>query len=101
MTEHAHGHEHDHSLKPYVMVLFALFGLTAVTVLAAYVDFGHPWSDVIALLIALSKAGLVVAFFMHVKGSTRLIKFSVASGVIGVVIFFLLILSDYMTRSFS
>lgn len=109
MTEYAHAHDrehdhdddHDHSLRPYVLVLLALFGLTAVTVGAAYIDFGHPWSDVIALLIALSKAGLVVAFFMHVKGSTRLIKFSIASGAIGVVIFFLLILSDYLTRSFS
>lgn len=100
MSDHSHDHEHS-LINPYLYVLVALFALTAVTVLAAYVDFGHPWSDLIALLIALSKAGLVVAFFMHVKGSTRLIKFSVGSGLIGVVIFFLLILSDYLTRSFS
>lgn len=101
MTEHAHDHDHGHSLKPYAKVLAGLFVLTAVTVAAAYVNFGHPWSDVIALLIAFGKAGLVVAFFMHVKGSTRLIKLSVGSGLIGVLIFFLLILSDYLTRSFS
>ncbi len=93
--------EHNHSLKPYVMVLFALFGLTALTVGVAYVDFGHPWSDVVALAIALVKASLVVAFFMHVKGSTSMVKISVASSIVGVLIFFMIILTDYMARGFS
>ncbi len=92
---------HDHSLKPYWLVLFGLFALTGITVLAAYVDFGSPWSDLIALLIALCKASLVVAFFMHVRGSTPLIKFAVWTGLIGVVILFGLTLSDFLTRGFD
>jgi cytochrome c oxidase subunit 4 len=91
-------HEDNHSLRPYVLVLLALFGLTGLTVGAAYVDFGHPWSDVVALVIALLKASLVVTFFMHVKGSTSMIKIAVASGVIGVLIFFMIILTDYLGR---
>jgi len=94
-------HEDNHSLRPYVLVLLALFGLTGLTVGAAYVDFGHPWSDVVALVIALVKASLVVTFFMHVKGSTSMIKITVASGVIGVLIFFMIILTDYLGRGFN
>ena len=91
--------EEHHSLwNPYVLVLLALLVLTGVTVGAAYIDFGHPWSDVAALAIALVKASLVVAFFMHVKGSTTLIKVAVFSGAFWMVIFFALILTDYLTR---
>ena len=61
--------EHSSSLMPYVLVLVGLLALTALTVLVALVDFGHPWSDAVALAIALSKASLVVLFFMHVKGT--------------------------------
>lgn len=89
---------HDHSLKPYVLVLLCLFVLTVVTVLVAYVDFGHPWSDLIALGIALTKASLVVMFFMHVKESTPLVKLAAAGGFFWMIIFFLLILTDYNSR---
>lgn len=92
--------EHNHSLGPYALVLLALFVLTGLTVAAAYIDFGHPWSDVVALALALCKASLVVYFFMHVRGSTSLIKFAVFSGITGVLIFFALILNDYVTRTF-
>ncbi len=91
---------HDHSLKPYFLVLLVLFVLTLLTVGAAYVDFGHPWSDLVALGIALAKASLVVAFFMHVKEATSLVKIAAASGFFWMVIFFLLILTDYQTRPF-
>ncbi|RMH19984.1 MAG: oxidase [Acidobacteria bacterium] len=91
-------HEHHSLWKPYGQVLVALLVLTVVTVVAANFHFGTPWSDLVALFIALSKAALVVAFFMHVKGSTRLIKFAVWTGVIGIAIFFALTLSDYATR---
>lgn len=91
--------EHHHSLmKPYGFVLLALLGLTGLTVATAYVDFGHPWSDLAALAIAMVKASLVVAFFMHVKGSTSMIKIAVFSGVFWMAFFFVLILSDYLTR---
>lgn len=89
---------HDHSFRPYVLVLLGLFALTALTVASANFHFGTPWSDVVALAIALSKAALVVAFFMHVRGSTRLIHFAVWSGVFGVLIFFALTLNDYLFR---
>ena len=89
----------DHSLKPYFVVLGALLVLTVVTVAVAYIDFGHPWSDLVALMIAMTKASLVVVYFMHVKGSTTLIKLAAGGGFFWMLIFFVLILSDVMTRT--
>ena len=91
--------EHNHSLKPYVLILLALLGLTAVTVMVAYVDFGHPWSDVVALAIASFKATLVVAFFMHVKGSSSLIQITAVGGFFWLLIFFAFVLSDVLART--
>ena len=90
--------EHGHSLKPYAIGLGALLILTWVTYGAALVDMGHPWSDLVALLIAVTKASLVVTFFMHVKGSTPLIKMSAVGGFFWLVIFFAFVLSDVLTR---
>lgn len=91
--------EHHHSIKPYVLVLVSLLVLTVVTYGAALIDFGHPWSDAIALAIALTKASLVVMFFMHVKGSTPLIKMAAAGGFFWLLVFFAFMLSDYLERS--
>lgn len=91
--------QHGSSLMPYVWVLVALLVLTGLTVGAALVDFGHPWSDVVALVIALAKATLVVTFFMHVKGSTPLIKLAAAGGFFWLLVFFAFMLADYLERS--
>ena len=84
---------------PYVFVLLGLFVLTGLTVAVAYIDFGHPWSDVVALIIALAKASLVVLFFMHVKESTGLIKLAAAGGFFWMILFFAFMLADYVERS--
>ena len=89
---------HDHSLKPYVFVLIALLILTWVTYGAALVDMGHPWSDVVAFIIAATKASLVVIFFMHVKGSTSMIKMSAIGGFFWLLIFGAFVLADVLTR---
>ena len=94
-------HEHHSLWNPYVLILLALLVLTGLTVGVAYIDFGHPWSDIVALAIALFKATLVVTFFMHVKGSSSLIKVSVLGGAFWMLIFFVLILADYLTRVFA
>lgn len=93
--------EHDSLFKPYGQILLGLLVLTGITVGAAYIDFGHPWSDVIALLIAVCKASLVVTFFMHVKGSTSLIKVTAVGGFFWMVIFFAFVLADVLTRDFN
>ena len=89
-----------HIVNPYLFILLALLVLTGVTYGVALVDFGHPWSDLAALAIALLKASLVVFFFMHVRGSTTLIKITAIGGFFWMAIFFALIFTDYLTRAF-
>lgn len=89
---------HDHSLKPYVLVLVALLILTWVTYGAALVHMPHPWADIVAFAIAATKASLVVTFFMHVKGSTSMIKMSAVGGFFWLLIFGAFILADVLTR---
>jgi len=55
----------------YIMVFLALMVGTGVTVAASYVDLGI-WNTPVAMLIAVTKASLVVFFFMHLKYSPRL-----------------------------
>ena len=104
--EQAHDdHDDHHSPRalwmPYGVVLLALWVLTVVTWAVALVDFGHPWSDIVALGIALTKALLVVMFFMHVKGSTVLIKISAISGAFWLLVLFAFTFSDVMTRAIN
>ena len=75
-TVHEHEHEHGHGphvvpLLTYFLVFGALMIGTILTVWAAGQDFG-PFNTVVAMAIAVTKATLVVLFFMHVKYSTRL-----------------------------
>lgn len=67
------GHEAEHGLA-HVMPLKVLFGvggallvLTAVTVWVTYVDLGRAGNLIVAMVIAVIKASLVCAYFMHLK----------------------------------
>ncbi len=80
------GKHHIIPLPVYFQVIIALLILTVVTVAAARVDFG-ALNTVIALAIASVKAGLVLAYFMHLKYDDRLYIVAFGTG-----IFFLLLL---------
>ena len=89
--------EHVTSRKIYFLVFGALMVLTLVTWLAAQVDLGWA-NDVVALTIAVTKALLVLLFFMHVRYSTRMTILTAAAGFFWLVILIGLTLSDYLTR---
>jgi caa(3)-type oxidase subunit IV len=57
------------SLRTYYIIFAWLMGLLALTVIVSLIPFDKmiPGLNVIALIIAFIKAGLVVVFFMHVK----------------------------------
>ena len=74
---HVDGHPHIVPVRTYVLVFLALLFGTWLTVFAAGQDFG-PFNTVVAMGIAITKATLVVLFFMHVKYSTRLTQLVVA-----------------------
>jgi cytochrome c oxidase subunit 4 len=50
------------------------------------------------MAIALSKATLVVLFFMHVKGSARMTGVVIAAALLFLAVLFGLTLSDYLSR---
>jgi len=82
----------------YYAVFAALIVGTALTVAAAFVDMG-ALNNVVMLLIACTKAALVILFFMHVRWSTRLTWVVAASGFVWLLILFGLTMQDYMTRA--
>lgn len=88
---------HVEPVRVYITIFLALMGFTALTVWAAFQDFG-VMSNPIALAIAITKATLVVLFFMHVRHSTGMTKLVVAGGFLWLLILFGITLSDYQTR---
>jgi cytochrome c oxidase subunit IV len=81
----------------YLAVFAALIVGTGLTVLAAEVDLG-ALNNIVMLLIACTKAALVVLFFMHVRWSTRLTWVVAASGFFWLLILFGLTMTDYLSR---
>ncbi len=81
----------------YYAVFAALMAGTALTVGVAFVDLG-ALNNVLMLGIAMTKAVLVILFFMHVRWGTRLTWVVAASGFVWLVILLGLTMTDYLTR---
>ena len=81
----------------YYAVFAALIVGTALTVAVAFLDLG-ALNNVLMLGIAMTKAMLVILFFMHVRWSSRLTWVVVASGFFWLLILFGLTMMDYLTR---
>ena len=82
--------------RTYYAIFGALMLFTAITVAAAFINLG-TLNFPVAIAIAITKATLVILFFMHAKYSSRLTKL-----IVGGAFFFLLILvgetlMDYAT----
>ncbi len=79
----------DHSadiskhVRGYLIVGAALLIGTLLTVWASYLDLGHHWNIVLALVIATAKASLVALFFMHLISEKSMIYL-----VLGFTVFF-------------
>jgi cytochrome c oxidase subunit IV len=84
MDEHSHEHadaDMGHSIEEakkhmvtYAIIGAALMMATGLTVWASYIDFGSRVINIIiALVIAVVKGSLVVAFFMHLISEKKLI----------------------------
>jgi cytochrome c oxidase subunit 4 len=89
------GHVAPKSL--YYGVFLALLVGTALTVAVAFVDLG-AMNNVLMLGIAMTKALLVILFFMHVRWSSRLTWLVIASGFFWLLILFGITMTDYLTR---
>ncbi len=71
VEEQAHFAEH---VRRYLYVFYALIFGTFITVAASYIPFGsHHINIAVALAIAVGKASLVAAFFMHLISERKMI----------------------------
>jgi cytochrome c oxidase subunit IV len=96
-THATHGTDHVVSIRLYLAIFATLMLLTAFTVWVAFIDLG-PMNLVVALAVAVTKATLVVLFFMHVKYSSKLTWLVVASGFFFLAIMVALTMADVVSR---
>jgi cytochrome c oxidase subunit 4 len=89
--------EHVESKNLYIRIFLALMVLTAVTTAVAFFDLG-PLNTPVALAIAVTKALLVVLFFMHVRHSTMLTKIVVFGGTFWLALLIGITMADYVSR---
>lgn len=80
-----------------VRVWLALLVLTGFTVFIASQDLG-ALNTPVALLVAITKACLVIIFFMGVRWNTPLTKTVAVSGFVWILILFAMGMNDYLTR---
>ena len=92
-TEH-----HGPSLTVYFGIFTALLALTTATTVVAFIDLG-AMNNVVMLGIAVTKATLVVLYFMHVRYGPKLIWTISAGGFAWLMILIGFTLNDYLTRS--
>ena len=97
-AEHEHyAHEVAHHVKKYMMVGATLLLFTGITVALSYVDFGTRKANIaVAMLVAMFKAGLVAAIFMHLSAEKKLIyRVLIFTGLFVFALFWLTFLAWY------
>lgn len=90
--------EHIVPVRVYMMIFLILLVGTAITVIAAFIDFPWRLNTIVALTIATIKATFVVLYFMHVRYSTRLVWVIVTAAFFWMGILFAFTFADYFTR---
>ena len=86
------------SRRIYYRVFVALLFLTLLTWGASYMHFGGYLGIIVALTIAVSKAALVVLFFMHVRYGNRLIWGFIGAGMFWLILLLGVTMGDYLSR---
>jgi cytochrome c oxidase subunit 4 len=82
----------------YVLVCLVLVLLTVLTVSVSFIPVAGVWHIVIGLMIGLTKASLVVLFFMHALYSSRLTWSVIAVSCFWLGLLLVLTLTDYFSR---
>ncbi|MGE3800406.1 MAG: cytochrome C oxidase subunit IV family protein [Candidatus Kapaibacterium sp.] len=87
--------------KKYWQVFAWLMGLLFLTVFVAYMHIDPWWAIIVAMTIAITKAVLVILYFMHVRYNSKLTWLFVASGFFWLLIMVGIIMTDYKTRDWD
>lgn len=95
----AHTHTHP-TIRTFVFVWIALLIFTGLTVLAATFNLG-VFSPIVALVIATTKALLVILFFMEIKYSTKMTMTVIISAFFFLSILLILTMLDYISRAWN
>jgi len=90
---------HIQSVALYWIVFFALVSLTLLTVYLSHYDFG-AWSVLVTLIIAGTKALLVMGFFMHLFFDNKFYALVASTSLIFLSIFILSSVLDFDSRSY-
>jgi cytochrome c oxidase subunit 4 len=90
--------EHIVPVRVYVTIFLILLVGTALTVMAARIDFPWQLNTIVAMTIAIAKATVVVLYFMHVRYSTRLIWVIIGAAFFWMALLFAFTLADFYTR---
>jgi cytochrome c oxidase subunit 4 len=94
---HDKGSAASHGIGRYIIIWLALMGFTVLTVVTGRIDLGSA-NIFIAMIIAVTKATLVVLFFMHLydEGGVNRLVFVVS--VLFLVVLLLGVFADLMWR---
>jgi cytochrome c oxidase subunit 4 len=85
------------SVRTYLAVFAALMVLTGVTIASAHIDLGHG-NLALALIIAVTKAALVVTYFMHLRYGPRMSRAILIAGIVAVLLMMAFFIDDVRTR---
>lgn len=89
--------KHISEYKSTGIILIILLILTCITVFVTWVDL-KAWSVAVALIIASTKAFLVLTYFMHLKFEHVILRVFVAAVFLLFAIFIIITLIDYIFR---
>jgi cytochrome c oxidase subunit 4 len=84
--------------RAYFIVFLALLVLTAITTTVAFIDLGGIFNVSVAIIIAITKAVLVMLYFMHLRYSSHLTVLFAGAGILWLGIMIALTASDYISR---
>jgi len=84
-------------VRTYLIVFALLMVLLAATIGVAFLHLG-PFNRIVALTIALAKAGLIMTYFMHLRYSSKLALVFAGMGFFWLVIMLLIGMGDYIAR---
>lgn len=98
MSHQAQHTPHVLPLSVYWGVFLALVVGTLLTIWSATIDLGS-WNTPIALVIAATKALLVILYFMHVKYSSKLTWLFVAAGFLWFILMVVITMTDFVSRA--
>lgn len=98
MSDTAHSEGHVHSAKPYIRIYFILLGLLVVSIVGPMMG-GLTVLLITAFGVAVVKALMVAAYFMHLNVEKKYVWYLMAMAVIFLAVLFFGVAPDVMNKA--